>query len=179
MNIEFRRHQKVDNPLHIIGFLSQWKLYLDDLTNNSPKEYRGRKLDPTVVEKVPWRHALCLYRPVLLMILAIPLVVFRCPQNRLVNCTSSCRPQRMCGKQRTRLTRALKRRTTRSVIRKLLVADTCSIMANPVACTPRLTLGVCGLPITLQYHDAFGPEILTIVVIPATQEGRFSSQIYL
>lgn len=54
-NAEFRRHQKIDNPLHIIGFLSQWKLYLDQLPEDPSQEFKGRKLDPTVVEKV-WSH---------------------------------------------------------------------------------------------------------------------------
>ncbi|QRV79724.1 Complex 1 protein (LYR family) [Ceratobasidium sp. AG-Ba] len=52
---EFRRHQQVDNPVHIIGFLSQWKLYLDQLESVSPEEsqkFRGRKMDPTVFEQL-------------------------------------------------------------------------------------------------------------------------------
>ena len=49
---EFRRHQKIDNPLHIIGFLSQWKLYLDDLPSSPTDRFTGRKLDPTLLEKV-------------------------------------------------------------------------------------------------------------------------------
>ena len=53
LNEEFRRHQKVDNPLHIIGFLSQWKMYLDSMpqTENA-SQFKGKKLDPTVYEKV-------------------------------------------------------------------------------------------------------------------------------
>ncbi|KAG8723108.1 acetate non-utilizing protein 9 [Ceratobasidium sp. 395] len=52
---EFRRHQKVDNPVHIIGFLSQWKLYLDQLENLSPEEsqrFKGYRMDPTVFEQM-------------------------------------------------------------------------------------------------------------------------------
>lgn len=53
---EFKRHQKVDNPVHIIGFLSQWKLYLDHLeeqtSSNGPERFRGHKMDPTVFEKM-------------------------------------------------------------------------------------------------------------------------------
>ncbi|KAG8746631.1 acetate non-utilizing protein 9 [Ceratobasidium sp. 414] len=51
---EFKRHQKVDNPVHIIGFLSQWKLYLDQLESLSPEEserFTGHKMDPTVFEQ--------------------------------------------------------------------------------------------------------------------------------
>ncbi|KAF8597510.1 ACN9-domain-containing protein [Ceratobasidium sp. AG-I] len=53
---EFKRHQKVDNPVHIIGFLSQWKLYLDQLeaqsSSSGPERFKGRKMDPTVFEKM-------------------------------------------------------------------------------------------------------------------------------
>ncbi|CAL1716093.1 unnamed protein product [Somion occarium] len=50
---EFRRHQKIDNPLHIIGFLSQWKLYLDELpAGPEGQHFKGKKLDPTLIEKM-------------------------------------------------------------------------------------------------------------------------------
>ncbi|KAJ7081173.1 hypothetical protein B0H15DRAFT_786683 [Mycena belliarum] len=50
---EFRRHQKVTNPLHIMGFLSQWKMYLDALpTGRHAKNFAGKRLDPTVYEKM-------------------------------------------------------------------------------------------------------------------------------
>lgn len=50
---EFRLHKDVTNPAHIIGFLSQWKTYLDHMPNREGGEfYRGKKLDPTVFEKV-------------------------------------------------------------------------------------------------------------------------------
>ncbi|KAF9026011.1 ACN9-domain-containing protein [Hymenopellis radicata] len=50
---EFRRHQRVDNPLHIIGFLSSWKQYLD-LLSKGPREkaFRGKPLDPELLEKM-------------------------------------------------------------------------------------------------------------------------------
>ncbi|EIM19194.1 acetate non-utilizing protein, partial [Wallemia mellicola CBS 633.66] len=35
---EFRRHQNIDNPLQIIGFLSSWKIYLDQMQNPSMKQ---------------------------------------------------------------------------------------------------------------------------------------------
>jgi hypothetical protein len=55
--LEFRRHKDTDNPVHIIGFLSQWKLYLDQLpTSSDAAEFRGAKMDPTAFEKV--RHSL-------------------------------------------------------------------------------------------------------------------------
>lgn len=49
---EFRRHQKTDNQVHIIGFLSQWKVYLDELNVNAGPEFKGKQLDPTVFERV-------------------------------------------------------------------------------------------------------------------------------
>ncbi|PAV16688.1 ACN9-domain-containing [Pyrrhoderma noxium] len=51
---EFRRHQKINNPKHVIGFLSQWKMYLDAIPKNKDvaSQWTGRKLDPTVFEKM-------------------------------------------------------------------------------------------------------------------------------
>ncbi|KAF8274671.1 ACN9-domain-containing protein [Lactarius quietus] len=40
---EFRRHRDVTNPGHIIGFLSQWKVYLDQLPVGPDAEhFRGK-----------------------------------------------------------------------------------------------------------------------------------------
>ncbi|KAH8109570.1 ACN9-domain-containing protein [Phellopilus nigrolimitatus] len=51
---EFQRHKSTDNPLHIIGFLSQWKMYLDAIpkSHDSGAQWTGRKLDQTVFEKM-------------------------------------------------------------------------------------------------------------------------------
>lgn len=50
---EFRRHKEVTNKVHIIGFLSQWKMYLDELPKGpEADDFTGRKLDPTILEKV-------------------------------------------------------------------------------------------------------------------------------
>ncbi|TEB14857.1 ACN9-domain-containing protein [Coprinellus micaceus] len=50
---EFRRHEKVTNPVHIMGFLSQWKMYLDEMpAGPEGAGYRGRKLDATKFEKM-------------------------------------------------------------------------------------------------------------------------------
>ncbi len=51
---EFRRHKETTNKVHIIGFLSQWKLYLDQLPAgpDGGKAFRGIPLDPTTLEKV-------------------------------------------------------------------------------------------------------------------------------
>ena len=53
--IEFRRHKEVDNPAYLIGFLSQWKFYLDQIpAGPEAQQFKGRKMDPTVFEKVSW-----------------------------------------------------------------------------------------------------------------------------
>lgn len=51
---EFRRHQKIDNPLQIVGFCSQWKMYLDSLLADklSLGSSRGQSLDPALLDKV-------------------------------------------------------------------------------------------------------------------------------
>jgi Complex1_LYR-like len=53
MIIEFRRHKGVTNPAHIIGFLSQWKMYMEVLPQDADaRGFSGQKLDPTAIEKV-------------------------------------------------------------------------------------------------------------------------------
>ncbi|KAF8220430.1 ACN9-domain-containing protein [Tricholoma matsutake] len=50
---EFRRHKQVTNPAHIIGFLSQWKIYLEELPQDADaKRFSGKKLDATSFEKM-------------------------------------------------------------------------------------------------------------------------------
>ncbi|KDR78735.1 hypothetical protein GALMADRAFT_63864 [Galerina marginata CBS 339.88] len=49
---EFRRHKEVSNPVYIMGFLSQWKVYLDQMPQNPNAAYSGKRLDPTVFEKM-------------------------------------------------------------------------------------------------------------------------------
>lgn len=50
---EFRRHKDVTNPAYIMGFLAQWKMYLDQLpAGPDAHAYRGKKLDSTIFEKV-------------------------------------------------------------------------------------------------------------------------------
>ncbi|KAN0092619.1 hypothetical protein V8E55_003403 [Tylopilus felleus] len=48
---EFRRHREVTNPVHVMGFLTQWKMYLDELFQD-PSTKNFKKLDPTVFEKM-------------------------------------------------------------------------------------------------------------------------------
>ncbi len=51
---EFRRHRSIDNPLQIVGFLSSWKMYLDQLEvqQGQPGGFRGQRLDPQLLEKM-------------------------------------------------------------------------------------------------------------------------------
>ncbi|KAF8813417.1 ACN9-domain-containing protein [Phlegmacium glaucopus] len=50
---EFRRHREVTNPAHVIGFLSQWKMYLDQMPpGEHGRNFSGKRLDPTVFEKM-------------------------------------------------------------------------------------------------------------------------------
>ncbi|KAF7305671.1 hypothetical protein HMN09_00820800 [Mycena chlorophos] len=51
--VEFHRHQAVTNPVHVMGFLAQWKMYLDTLPRGEgSRDWRGQKLDATVFEKM-------------------------------------------------------------------------------------------------------------------------------
>ncbi|SNX85476.1 related to ACN9 - protein of gluconeogenesis in mitochondrial intermembrane space [Melanopsichium pennsylvanicum] len=51
---EFQRHKGVDNPLQIVGFLSSWKMYLDQLEmqQGKPGGFRGERLDAQLLEKM-------------------------------------------------------------------------------------------------------------------------------
>ena len=58
---EFRLTRKTDNPLHIIAFLGQWKLYLDEVQGSVASEsqatsrearWTGRKLDMDALNKL-------------------------------------------------------------------------------------------------------------------------------
>jgi hypothetical protein len=50
---EFRRHKDATNPVYIMGFLTQWKMYLDQLpAGQDASAYKGKKLDTTTFEKV-------------------------------------------------------------------------------------------------------------------------------
>lgn len=51
---EFRRHREVTNPVYVMGFLAQWKMYLDELPHD-PSAENFKKLDPTMFEKVQLR----------------------------------------------------------------------------------------------------------------------------
>ena len=50
---EFRRHKDITNPVYTMGFLTQWKMYLDQLpVGPDARAYKGKRLDPTIFEKV-------------------------------------------------------------------------------------------------------------------------------
>ncbi|KAI1163659.1 ACN9-domain-containing protein [Nemania serpens] len=46
---EFRLHRNIDNPAHLIGFLTEWQLYAQTIEGDS---WKGQKLDPAKVEKM-------------------------------------------------------------------------------------------------------------------------------
>ncbi|KAL7628588.1 hypothetical protein AAE478_000103 [Parahypoxylon ruwenzoriense] len=46
---EFRAHRNVDNPAHLIGFLTEWQLYAQKVEGDS---WVGEKLDQEKVEKM-------------------------------------------------------------------------------------------------------------------------------
>lgn len=46
---EFRAHRDVDNPVHIIGFLTEWQMYAQKIEGDS---WVGEKLEPGKIEKM-------------------------------------------------------------------------------------------------------------------------------
>ncbi|KAI0203835.1 ACN9-domain-containing protein [Astrocystis sublimbata] len=46
---EFRAHRNVDNPAHLVGFLTEWQLYAQKIEGDA---WIGDKLDPAKVEKM-------------------------------------------------------------------------------------------------------------------------------
>ncbi|KAJ9157875.1 hypothetical protein NKR23_g37 [Pleurostoma richardsiae] len=46
---EFRAHRGVDNPAHLIGFLTEWQLYAQKIEGDA---WVGEKLDPGKIEKL-------------------------------------------------------------------------------------------------------------------------------
>ncbi|KAL0938899.1 acetate non-utilizing protein [Colletotrichum truncatum] len=46
---EFRAHRTVDNPAHLIGFLSEWQLYAQKIEGD---KWQGEKIDPVKVAKM-------------------------------------------------------------------------------------------------------------------------------
>ncbi|KAM3422434.1 Succinate dehydrogenase assembly factor 3 [Cercospora zeina] len=46
---EFRAHQKIDNPVHIVGFLTEWQSYAQQIEGEM---WRGERMDRGKVEKM-------------------------------------------------------------------------------------------------------------------------------
>ncbi|KUJ24090.1 ACN9-domain-containing protein [Mollisia scopiformis] len=46
---EFRAHRNVENPVHIIGFLTEWQMYAQKLEGDS---WLGERMDPGKIEKM-------------------------------------------------------------------------------------------------------------------------------
>ncbi|RKU46096.1 acetate non-utilizing protein 9 [Coniochaeta pulveracea] len=46
---EFRAHRNVDNPVHLVGFLSEWQLYAQKIEGDA---WVGEKLDQGKIEKM-------------------------------------------------------------------------------------------------------------------------------
>ncbi|KAK5173062.1 uncharacterized protein LTR77_003184 [Saxophila tyrrhenica] len=46
---EFRAHRSVDNPVHIIGFLTEWQMYAQQVEGEA---WRGEKLDSGKIDKM-------------------------------------------------------------------------------------------------------------------------------
>ncbi|KAF7845948.1 hypothetical protein BT93_L5835 [Corymbia citriodora subsp. variegata] len=46
---EFRAHRDVDNPVHIVGFLTEWQLYAQKLEGDS---WRGESIDKQKIDKM-------------------------------------------------------------------------------------------------------------------------------
>ncbi|KAM0710451.1 hypothetical protein Q7P35_002814 [Cladosporium inversicolor] len=46
---EFRAHQKIDNPVHIVGFLTEWQSYTQMIEGDN---WKGERMDKAKVEKM-------------------------------------------------------------------------------------------------------------------------------
>lgn len=46
---EFRAHRSTENPVHIIGFLTEWQMYAQQIEGEA---WRGEKMDKTKIEKM-------------------------------------------------------------------------------------------------------------------------------
>lgn len=46
---EFRAHRDTENPVHIVGFLSEWQTYAQQIEGVS---WRGEKMDKTKIDKM-------------------------------------------------------------------------------------------------------------------------------
>ncbi|TQS33684.1 hypothetical protein Golomagni_05960 [Golovinomyces magnicellulatus] len=55
---EFRAHRSVENPAHLIGFLTEWQLYAQQVEGDS---WVGAKIDETKLSKLSDFARLCKY----------------------------------------------------------------------------------------------------------------------
>ncbi|KAK4497338.1 hypothetical protein PRZ48_011789 [Zasmidium cellare] len=46
---EFRAHRSTDNPVHIVGFLTEWQTYAQQIEGDT---WRGEKMDKSKVDKM-------------------------------------------------------------------------------------------------------------------------------
>ncbi|KAK7192948.1 hypothetical protein DPSP01_005157 [Paraphaeosphaeria sporulosa] len=46
---EFRAHKDIDNPVHIVGFLSEWQMYAQQLSGDA---WKDAKMDSAKVDKM-------------------------------------------------------------------------------------------------------------------------------
>ncbi|MCJ1248496.1 acetate non-utilizing protein 9 [Trapelia coarctata] len=46
---EFRAHREVENPVHIIGFLTEWQMYAQKIEGDS---WKGERLDVRKIDKM-------------------------------------------------------------------------------------------------------------------------------
>ncbi|EXJ95323.1 hypothetical protein A1O1_00443 [Capronia coronata CBS 617.96] len=49
LKAEFRRHRDIENPLHIVGFLTEWQQYGQQLEGD---DWKGRKIDNDLLERM-------------------------------------------------------------------------------------------------------------------------------
>lgn len=49
LKAEFRRHRDIENPLHIVGFLTEWQQYGQQLEG---EEWKEQKIDPGLLDKM-------------------------------------------------------------------------------------------------------------------------------
>jgi hypothetical protein len=46
---EFRLHRSIDNPVHIVGFLTEWQMYAQQIEGEN---WRGELMDRTKIDKM-------------------------------------------------------------------------------------------------------------------------------
>lgn len=46
---EFRAHRTTENPVHIVGFLSEWQMYAQQIEGEA---WRGEKMDKSKIDKM-------------------------------------------------------------------------------------------------------------------------------